>query len=145
MVTPNRPLRWIQIILTLFYGQVLSTGIYEYFIQGVCGLLSHIRPTVDSVILLVLALLMFAFVLYALVALWYCRTRMAMVSVAILMIIFSLTLIKSILEIRNMGRRPIRAEWMAIRVTELVLRALGIVVSILFIIRLRKGYRPENF
>ncbi len=141
----SHSLRWLQIILTLFYGQVISTGIYEYIIQGICGLILHLRPTYDSILLIILGLLMFGFVFYAIFALWYCRTRMSVISVLILIIILILTLVKSIIEIVYMGYRPIRTEWIVIRTTELILRLFGIIISIFFIIRLRQGYVPEKF
>jgi hypothetical protein len=141
----SHSLRWLQIILTLFYGQVLSTGIYQYLIQGICGLILHIRPLYDSILLIILSLLMFLFILYATLALWYYSTRMSIISVLILILILVSTLAKSIIEILYMGRSPIRTEWMIIRITEVVLRIFGIVANILFIIRLRQGYVPENF
>jgi hypothetical protein len=145
MDVSSHSLRWLQIILTLFYGQVISTGIYEYIIQGICGLVLHLRPKYDSILLIILGLFMFAFVLYAVLALWYCRTRMSVISVLILISILVLTLVKSIIEIIYMGYRPIRTEWIVIRITEFVLRIFGIIISIIFIIRLRQGYEPENF
>jgi hypothetical protein len=145
MGVPSRSLRWLQIILTLIYGQIISTGIYEYLIQGVCGLILHIRPIYDSILLIILGLLMFAFVLYAIFALWYYRTKMSIISLLILILILVLTLVRSILEILYMGLRPTRTEWIVIRTTELVLRVFAITVNIFFIIRLRKGYEPENF
>jgi hypothetical protein len=144
MSIPTRSLRCLQIILTLFYGQVLSTGMYEYIIQGICGLILHLRPLYDSILLIIIGVLMFPFVFYALFALWYHRTRMSIISLLILILILILTLVKSIIEIRSMGQRPIRIEWMVIRITELIWRVLGIIVNILFIIRLRQSYKPEN-
>ncbi|CAF0906259.1 unnamed protein product [Rotaria sp. Silwood1] len=141
----NRSVRWLQIILTLFYGQVISTGIYEYIIQGICGLILRFRPIHDSIILIILGLFMFIFVLYAIFALWYCRLKMFTVSLLILIAIFILTLVKSIVEIRYMGRNSMRIEWTSIRITELVLRVFGIVASVLFIVSLRQGYKPDIF
>jgi hypothetical protein len=145
MTISNRSVRWLQIILTIFYGQILSTGIYEYLIQGICGFILRIRPKYDSILLLVLAIIMFAFVIYAIIALWYCRTRMCLATLLILVMIFALTLVQSILEIIHMGLRPTRIEWILIRFSELIIRILGIALSILFLIRLRQGYKPENF
>jgi preprotein translocase subunit Sss1 len=141
----SHSLRWLQIILTLFYGQVISTGIYEYIIQGICGLILHIRPVYDSILLIILGLLMFGFVLHATLALWYCRTRMSIISLLILISILVLTSVKSITEILNMGQHPTRIEWIVIRITEFVLRIFGIIGSILFLLRLRQGYKPEDF
>ncbi|CAF0735975.1 unnamed protein product [Adineta ricciae] len=145
MTEPSRSVRWLQIFLTLFYGQVISTGIYEYIIQGISGLISRLRPTYDSVLLIALGLLMISYVVYATLALWYCRTRMSIISVLILICILGLTLTKSIIEVINMGRIPLRMECILIRSTELVLRIIGIVANIAFIICLKKKYRPENF
>ncbi|CAF2434132.1 unnamed protein product [Rotaria sp. Silwood2] len=145
MYLSNCSARWLQIILTLFYGQVISTGIYEYIIQGICGLILHFRPIHDSIILIILGIFMFIFVLYAIFALWYCRLRMFIVSLLILIAIFILTLVKSIVEIRYMGQNSIRIEWTIIRVIELVLRVFGILVSVLFIVHLRQGYKPDFF
>lgn len=145
MSTSSRSLRWFQIILTLFYGQLLSNGIYQYFIQGICGIIFQLRPLYDSILLIILSLLMFALVLYAIFSLWYCRTRMSIASVIILILIFVLTLIKSIIEILYMGRNSIRIEWMIIRIIELILRLFGIIIHTGFVIRLRQGYLPENF
>jgi len=141
----SHSLRWLQIILTLFYGQVISTGIYEYIIQGICGLILHLRPVYDSILLIILGLLMFGFVLYATLALWYCRTRMSIISLLILISILVLTSVKSIIEILNMGQNPTRIEWIVIRITEFVLRIFGIIGSVLFLLRLRQGYKPEDF
>ncbi|CAF1068872.1 unnamed protein product [Adineta ricciae] len=145
MTEPSRSVRWLQIFLTLFYGQVISTGIYEYIIQGISGLLSHLRPIYDSVLLIALGSLMISYVVYATLALWYCRTRMSIISVLILICILGLTLTKSIIEVINMGRIPLRMEWILIRSTELVLRIIGIVANIAFIVCLKNKYRPENF
>ncbi|CAF0915026.1 unnamed protein product [Rotaria sordida] len=141
----RRSLRWLQIILTLFYGQIISTGIFEYLIQGICGLILHIRPIYDSIILIILGLFMFIFVLYAIFALWFCRLKMFTISLLILIGIFILTLVRSIFEIHNIGKYSIRIEWASIRITELVLKVFGIVVSVLFIVCLRQGYKPEHF
>ena len=145
MTEPSLSVRWLQIFLTLLYGQVLSTGIYQYIFQGISGLMSHLRPTYDSVLLIALGLLMISYVVYATLALWYCRTRMSIISVLILICILGLTLAKSIIEVINMGRIPLRMEWILIRSTELALRIIGIIANIAFIICLKKKYRPENF
>lgn len=144
MPMSNQSARWLQIILTVFYGQILSTGIYEYLIQGICGLILRIRPKYDSILLLILGFLLFAFVIYALAALWSCRTRMSVITLLILLVIFSLTIVRSILEINHMGLRPIRLEWTIIRITELVIRFLGVVASLLFLLHLHKGFKPER-
>ena len=144
MALSNRSARWLQIILTLLYGQILSLGIYEYLVQGICGLILGIRPKYDAIVLLLLGLLMFAFVLYALVALWLCRTRMSVITLLILLVIFALTIVRSILEINHMGLRAIRLEWTLIRVTELVIRFLTIIASLVFLLHLRQGYKPER-
>ena len=145
MEISSRTLRWFQILITLFYGQVISTGIYEYIIQGICGLIFRLRPVYDSILLIILGLLMFGFVLYALPALWYHRKRMSIVSLLILIIITILTTVKSILEILYMGQHPIRIEWMIIRIVELIWRIIGIIMSVVFLIQLRQGLKPENF
>ena len=145
MTEPSLSVRWLQIFLTLIYGQVLSTGIYQYIFQGISGLMSHLRPTYDSVLLIALGLLMISYVVYATLALWYCRTRMSIISVLILICILGLTLAKSIIEVINMGRIPLRMEWILIRSTDLALRIIGIIANIAFIICLKKKYRPENF
>jgi len=144
MDIPSRSLRWLQIILTLIYGQIISTGIYAYLIEGICGLLLNLRPVYDSILLIILGLLMLTFVLYGIFALWYYRTRMSIIALLILITITVLTLVKSIIEILYMGRYSMRIEWMMIRITEFILRIFGIIVNLLFIIRLRQGYKPEN-
>jgi hypothetical protein len=144
MGVPNRSLRWLQIILTLIYGQIISTSIYAYLIQGICGLILRLRPVYDSILLIILGLLMLAFVLYAIFALWYYRTRMSIIALLILIGITVLTAVKSIIEIVYMGHYTVRIEWMAIRITEFVFRIVGILVNLLFIIRLRQGYEPTN-
>ncbi|CAF1103806.1 unnamed protein product [Adineta steineri] len=145
MYVYSRSFRWLQIILTLFYGQVISTGIYEYLIQGISGLTLQLRPVYDSILLIIFGILMFAFVPYAIFALWYCRTRMSIITLLISIAILILTLVKSIIEISNMGQYPIRKEWIFIRIMELILRLFGIIALIIFIIRLRQEYRPDNF
>ncbi|UJR26985.1 hypothetical protein I4U23_008292 [Adineta vaga] len=145
MAENSRSVRWLQIILTLFYGQVISTGIYEYIIQGISGLLSHFRPTYDSILLIILGIFMILYVVYATLALWYCRTKMSIISVLILICILTLALAKSIIEIISMGRYSSRTECILIRTTELVLRIFGILASIVFIHCLRQGYKPANF
>jgi len=144
MGIPSRSLRWLQIGLTLFYGQVISTGIYEYLIQGLCGLALSLRPKYDSILLIILSLFMFAFVVYGLLAIWYCRIRMSMITVLILTAILILTLVKSIIEIVYMGRGSMRVQWLTIRMVELVWRFIGIILHVGFIIRLKQGYEPEN-
>ncbi len=144
MGVPNRSLRWLQIILTLIYGQIISTGIYAYLIEGICGLILYLRPVYDSILLIILGLLMLAFVLYGIFALWYYRTRMSIIALLILITITVLTVVKSVIEIVDMGQYSIRIEWTVIRIMEFVLRILGILVNLLFIIRLRQGYVPEN-
>jgi hypothetical protein len=144
MGVPNRSLRWLQIILTLIYGQIISTSIYAYLIEGICGLILYLRPVYDSILLIILGLLMLAFVLYGIFALWYYRTRMSIIALLILITITVLTVVKSVIEIVDMGQYSIRIEWTVIRIMEFVLRILGILVNLLFIIRLRQGYVPEN-
>ena len=145
MSISNRSLRWLQIIITLFYGQVISTSIFEYIIQGIYGLTSMLRPTQDSIILICIGVLMLTFVFYSIFALWYSYTKMFLMSVLILIAIFFLTLLKSIIEIRGMGQVPIRSEWMAIRIVELLLRVFGIAISIIFLVCLRRGWKPQRF
>ena len=140
----SRSLRWLQIIITLFYGQVLSTSIYEYIIQGVCGLICRFRPMYDSILLIILGLLMFAFVLYALPALWYNQIRTSVISFVILIFITILTAVKSMIEIQYMGQHPSRLEWMIIRIVEFIWQICGLIISAAFLIRLRQGYKPEN-
>lgn len=144
MGIPSHSLRWLQIGLTLFYGQVLSTGIYEYLIQGLCGLILSLRPKYDSILLIIFSLFMFAFVVYGLLAIWYCRVRMSIVTVLILISILILTLVKSIIEIIYMGKGSMRTQWLTIRIVELVWRLIGIILHVSFIIRLKQGYEPEN-
>lgn len=141
----SRSVRWFQILLTLFYGQVLSTSIYEYIIQGICGLIFRLRPIYDSILLIILGLLMFAFVLYALPALWYNRIRTSMISLVILILITILTAVKSVIEIYSMGQHPTRIEWMIIRIVEFIWRIFGLLISTVFLIRLRQGFKPEKF
>ncbi|CAF1280859.1 unnamed protein product [Rotaria magnacalcarata] len=145
MTSRNRALRWLQIILTLFYGQVISTAIYEYIIQGICGLILSFRPMYDSVLLIVLGVFMFLFVVYAIPAVWFCHLQMSIISILILIAIFILTSVKAFIEVKYMGQHSIRIEWATIRIAELVLRILGIVASLLFVICLKQGYKPENF
>lgn len=145
MEISSRTLRWFQILITIFYGQVISTGIYEYIIQGICGCLFRLRPMYDSILLIILGLLMCGFVLYALPAVWYNRKRMLLISVLMLIIITILTTVKSILEILYMGQHPMRIEWMIIRIVELIWRIIGIIISLVFFIQLKQGLKPENF
>lgn len=144
MVSSRRSLRWIQIILTLFYGQVMSNSIYEYIVQGICGLILNFRPVYDSILLIVLGIYMLLFVTYAIIALWFCRFRMFTVALLILISIFILTLVKSVIEVKYIGYYSTRIEWAIIRTVELVFKLFGIGISLLFIIRLRQGFKPEN-
>lgn len=143
-ISRSRFLRWLQVVLTLFLGQMIANGIYEYIIPGICGLLSRIRPTYDSILLILIGLLMLGYVVYTVIALWYCRRKMLVVSVLILICILALTVVKSIMEILYMGRNPMRAEWLSRRIVEFSLRVFGILAGILFIVRLKQGYRPED-
>jgi hypothetical protein len=145
MNNPSRLLRWLQIILTLFYGQMISTGIHQYIIQGIAGLLTNRRLTFDCVLLLVIGLLMVTFVFYAVAALWYQQNRLSMITCSILIFILILTALKSIMEILAMSEYALRTEWIAIRITELIIRVLGILGSVIFIVRLRQGYEPDEF
>ena len=145
MLSSPHAFRWLQILLTIFYGQIVSTGIYEYFLQGLCGLIFRLRPKYDSILLLILALLMFAFVVYAIIAVWFCRIRMSIVAMLILLTLFVLTLVQSILELRHMGFRPTRLEWMLIRIIELIFRFFAFLISVVFLCYLRQGYKPNLF
>ena len=141
----RRSVRWLQILLTLFYGHILSNGYYEYFLQGLAGLISRIRPSYDSFLLISLAGVTLVFFIYAISAIWYCRTRMFLTTVLISIVLFALTLIRTILEIYHMGLRPVRTEWLLIRITELVIRIFGIGLSLYFVQQIRHGYKPANF
>ena len=143
MGSPRRSIRLLQIGLTLFYGQLVSNGIYEYIIPGIVGFAKRERATYDSVLLLILGLLMITFVMYGIIALWYHRLQMSIIACAILIAILLLTLVKSIIEILYMPRHPLRPEWTVIRIIELLLRVFGVIVSVLFIMRLRQGHLAE--
>lgn len=88
---------------------------------------------------------MFIFALYALGAIWYYRTRMSVITMLILIEIFCLTLVQSILEIRHMGFRETRLEWLLIRIIELIFRLFSIILMLIYIFYLRKDYQGENF
>lgn len=137
-------IRRFQIILTLIYGELVSIGIYEYLIQGIIGLILRIRPKYDSILLIVLSSLMFIFVIYGIFAVWFCRTRMSLVSMLVLFVVFCLTLAQTIIELRNMGLRPTRVEWIIVRTTELVTRLCAVFINASFIHHLRKLKRFAN-
>lgn len=140
----SRTTRLLQIGLTLFYGQLVSNGIYEYIIPGIAGLISRQRAVYDAVLLLILGILMITFVIYGIVALWYHRLQTSTIACVVLVVILLLTLAKSIVEIMYMPRHPLRTEWIVIRIIELILRVLGVIASVSFMMRLRDGYVPET-
>lgn len=144
MGTPSRGLRWLQVSLTLFYGQIISTSIYQYIIQGISGFASQRRSIADSLFLLFLGVLMIAFAIYAVIATWYYQAGPTMITCSVLILILLLTVAKTISEILPMPEHPLRTEWILIRVSELILRLGGIFAILLFIKCLRQGYEPEN-
>lgn len=137
-------IRSLQILLTIFYGQILSNGFYEYFLQGLAGLISRLRPNYDSVLLISISVVIFVFSLYAISAIWFCRTRMSITTIFILILLFVLTLIRTIIEIRHMGLRPVRIEWLLIRITELVIRIVGIGLTFYFVYQLRNVFKSNK-
>ncbi|CAF0733114.1 unnamed protein product [Didymodactylos carnosus] len=144
LMKKNFLMHLIQILLTVFYGILLSNGIFEYLILGIFGLTCHIRPKYDSILLIILGILLILFVIYALIAIWKNNIALLFISVIVLIILFAFTLIKSITEIKGFGMRPTRAEWIAIRITELVFRVIGISGLLFYIIRIKQGHRLDN-
>jgi uncharacterized membrane protein len=143
MVSSIWSLNGLKIGLTLFYGQLLSTGVYQYLIQGIAGFIHRQRAMYDSVLLLVLGLLMIIATIHAIASIWYHRQGMSIVACLILILILILTLAKSITEFNAMAQHPLLKEWMTIRITELFLRVLGVIGAILFVIQLKRTDRSE--
>ncbi|CAF0756804.1 unnamed protein product [Didymodactylos carnosus] len=137
-------MRLIQILLTVFCGILLANGIFEYLILGIFGLVFNIRSKYDSILLILLGILLSLFSIYALIAIWKNNIKLLIVSIIILIILFILTLVKSITEINELGLRLIRTEWIAIRITELVLRLTGISTLMVYIIQLKQDYYLIN-
>lgn len=144
MGTPSRSLRWLQVLLTVFYGQVVSTSIYQYIIQGITGFISQRRTTFDSLFLLLLGIFMITFSIYAVIATWFHQRRPVWITCGILIFIFLITLAKSISEILSMLGHPLYLEWILVRISELIFRLGAMFGLLIFIACLRRGYEPEN-
>lgn len=145
MTNGSRSFRWLQISLTVFYGQVIGNGIYQYLLQGIVGFISRQRTIYDSIWLFLLGLSMLVFVVYALFAVWRPERKSSILTCCLLILILILTVVKTIFEANYAGRSSLNKEWLVIRITELVLRVVAIFALVVFTFRMKEAYQAEEF
>ncbi|CAF3378689.1 unnamed protein product [Rotaria sp. Silwood1] len=97
-ITKKQQIRGIRILLTVFYGFLLSSILFRYIIHGVVETIR--RPTNPyAIIMLVLGTLILISIALAIYATWFENTIIQLVSGIVLICVFILTLVFGIVRI----------------------------------------------
>ncbi|CAF0873124.1 unnamed protein product [Rotaria sordida] len=96
--TKKQQIRGIRILLTVFYGFLLSSIIFRYIIHGIVQTIR--RPTNPyAITMIVLGTIILISIALAIYATWFDNTTIMLVSGAVLICVFILTLIFGIIRI----------------------------------------------
>lgn len=140
----KKPLKAIEIVLTLFYGQFVANAIYDNFIRGIPDLVRE--QTYYNIIKVTLGLIMIALAIYSMIVIWLKKYHVLIfVSAILLTIVFLVALVVSIIDIVQRKERnvttsqevPILA---AILTVESIFRIGAIILTFVMVKILRSNY-----
>ena len=145
----KKQVKFLEILLTLFYGQFISNAIYENLIRGVPDLVRE--PTnYYNIFRVVLGVVIILITIYSLLAIWLKRYQlMVFISAILLTIVFLISLVVQIIDLvqrkeRNMYTEKETPIVATILTVESIFRVIAIVLTFLLVKVLKQNYELVN-
>ena len=145
----KKPVKIIEIILTLFYGQFIANAIYEHLIRGIPELIRE-STSYFNIFRVVLGAVIIFVSIYSVLVIWYKKYNvMIFISAVMLTIVFLISLVVSIIDLVQRKERKISSEeetpvLATILAVESIFRIVAIILTFLLVRILRQNYELIN-
>jgi hypothetical protein len=145
----RKPVKFIEILLTLFYGQFIANAIYDNLIRGIPDLVRE--PTgYYNIIKVVLGCVIIAVTIYSMIVIWLKKYHVLIfISAILLIVVFLISLVVSIIDLvqrkeRNMANEKETPILATVLVVESIFRVLAITLTFVLVKILRQNYELIN-
>ena len=145
----KKPVKLIEIVLTLFYGQFIANAIYENLIRGVPELVRE-STSYFNIFRVVFGVVIIIVAIYSVFVIWLKKYQlMIFISAILLTIVFLISLVVSIIDLVQRKERNISSEketpvLATILAVESIFRIIAIVLTFFLVKILRQNYELIN-
>jgi hypothetical protein len=145
----KKPVKLIEIVLTLFYGQFIANAIYENLIRGVPELIRE-STSYFNIFRVVFGVVIIIVAIYSIFVIWLKKYQlMIFISAILLTIVFLISLVVSIIDLVQRKERNISTEkdtpvLATILAVESIFRIIAIILTFLLVKILRQNYELIN-
>jgi hypothetical protein len=145
----KKPVKLIEIVLTLFYGQFIANAIYENLIRGIPELISE-STSYFNIFRVVFGVVIIIVAIYSIFVIWLKKYQlMIFISAILLTIVFLISLVVSIIDLVQRKERNISTEkdtpvLATILAVESIFRIIAIILTFLLVKILRQNYELIN-